>query len=349
MQPTVAFATSSDGVRIAWLSVGAGPTLVHLPGVPFSNLEGEWRIPLLQRAFARLTGNIRLVQYDGRGTGRSQREVSDVSLEAHLRDLDAVVTATGAEQVVLLGFYHSALVSIEWAARHPERVRGLILFGGTLRGWDAMRGAGTQALLSLIERDWDTFVESVTHAWLGWPDDGEGRLAAEWFRAATSPAVARATLQAASEVDVSAAARRVRCPALVLHRQGAQVIPLQLSEELASAFPNARLEILPGSSASLFFESTDEVVDRLVGFTIDPEGPPLPGSRSQRGTAPAGLSGREREVLQLVAAGESNGQIAAALGLSINTVERHVSNLYRKIDARGRAEATAWAIRHGVM
>jgi pimeloyl-ACP methyl ester carboxylesterase/DNA-binding CsgD family transcriptional regulator len=347
MQPDVQFATSTDGVRIAWVSVGAGPTLVHLPGLPFSNLEAEWRIPVLQGAFARLAERIRIVQFDGRGTGRSQREVADVSLDAHLRDVDAVIDAAGIDEVVLLGFYHSALVSIEWAARHPDRVRGLFLFGGTLRGWDAMRGPGTQALLSLIERDWDTFVESVTHAWLGWPHDQEGRLAAEWFRGSTSPAVARATLQAAGEADVSTAARRVRCPAVVLHRRDAQVIPLELSQELANALPNGRLEVVPGSSASLFFETTDDIVDRLVGFTIDPDAVPRP-LRRQRIYRPRGLSPREREVLRLLAAGESNGQIAASLGLSINTVERHVSNSYRKIDARGRAEATAWAIRNGI-
>lgn len=344
--PNVQFATSADGVRLALISVGTGPTLVHLPGLPFSNFEAEWRIPVLQRAYGRLTEGVRLVQFDGRGTGRSQREVTDVSLDAHLRDVDAVIDAAGGGEVVLLGFYHSALISIEWAARHPDRVRGLFLFGGTLRGWDAMRGPGTQALLSLIERDWDTFVESVTHAWLGWPDDEEGRLAADWFRGSTSPAVARATLQAAGEVDVSDAARHVSCPALVLHRQDAQVISLELSQELANALPEGRLEIAPGSSASLFFEGTDDVVDRLIEFTVDPAAP----ARATRvaSAGPAGLSKRERDVLRLIAAGESNGQIAAALGLSINTVERHVSNTYRKIDARGRAEATAWAIRHGV-
>jgi pimeloyl-ACP methyl ester carboxylesterase/DNA-binding CsgD family transcriptional regulator len=348
--PKVQFATAADGVRIAWASLGDGPTLVHLPGVPFSNLEGEWRVPVLQRAYERLADRIRLIQYDGRGTGRSDREVTDLSIEGHLRDLDAVVDATGSQQVVLLGFYHSVLASIEWAARHPERIRGLVLFGGTLRGWDAMRGPGTQALLSLIERDWDTFAESITHAWLGWPEGDEGRLAAEWFRGATSPAVARATLQAAGEIDVSAEAGRVRCPVLVLHRADAQVIPLQLTRALANALPTSRLEILPGSSASLFFEGADEVVDRLVDFTLDPGALAPAGRPTQRARidGAGGLSAREREVIRLLASGESNGQIAARLGLSINTVERHVSNSYRKIDARGRAEATAWAIRNGV-
>jgi len=138
---------------------------------------------------------------------------------------------------------------------------------------------------------------------------------------------------------------------LILHRADATVIPIELSEELARAMPAARLEILPGSSASLFFEDADTVVDRLVAFVRDPAGaaPPTPVSRRGSRSGPSSeLSPREVEVLRLVADGETNGQIAARLGLSINTVERHVGNVYRKIDARGRAEATAWAIRNGI-
>jgi pimeloyl-ACP methyl ester carboxylesterase/DNA-binding CsgD family transcriptional regulator len=354
--PDLATATAADGVSIAWTSFGVGPTLIHLPGVPFSNVEGEWRIPVLRQAFDELGREVRLVQYDGRGTGRSQRDVTDLSLEAYVRDLDVVVEAAGVDRVVLLGFYHSVTHAIAWAARHPERVRGLILFGGALRGWDPMRGSGTQALLSLIERDWDTFVESAAHAWLGWPAGEEGRLAAEWFRTSTTPAVARATLQAAYDIDVTEDAARVTSPALVLHRADATVIPFELSAELARALPAGRLEILPGSSASLFFEGADQVVARLVAFVRDPRAQPAMGPGGDAGpwatpttsTAVAALSPRETEVVRLIASGETNGKIAAELGISINTVERHVSNLYRKIDARGRADATAWAIRHGI-
>ena len=352
--PDLNFATAADGVSIAWSSIGSGPTLIHLPGVPFSNVEGEWRIPVLQDTFGQLGREVRLIQYDGRGTGRSQRDVTDLSLEAYVGDLEAVVEAAAVERVVLLGFYHSVTHAIAWAARHPERVRGLILFGGALRGWDPMRGSGTQALLSLIERDWDTFVESAAHAWLGWPAGDEGRLAAEWFRASTTPAVARATLQAAYDIDVTEDAARVTAPALVLHRADATVIPFELSSELARALPAGRLEILLGSSASLFFEGADQVAARLIAFVRDPLAPapatPAGHAAEPASTSPgsAGLSPRETDVLRLLAGGETNGQIAADLGISINTVERHVSNLYRKIDARGRADATAWAIRHGI-
>jgi DNA-binding CsgD family transcriptional regulator/pimeloyl-ACP methyl ester carboxylesterase len=272
-----------------------------------------------------------------------------VSLEAHLRDLDAVVKAARVQRCVLFGLYHSATHAIAWASRHPDRVRGLILFGGALRGFDQMRGPGTQALLSLIERDWDTFAESIAHAWLGWPAGAEGRLAADWFRTSTSPAMARATMEAANAIDVTADAARVECPVLVLHRAGATVIPIELSEELVRAVPDGRLEVLPGSSAGFFFDDTDQVVERLMAFVEDPAGARHAATRATARRRPSGaLSPRETEVLRLLAGGDTNGQIAVRLGLSINTVERHVANLYRKIEARGRAEATAWAIRNGV-
>jgi pimeloyl-ACP methyl ester carboxylesterase/DNA-binding CsgD family transcriptional regulator len=349
--PDLSFATSADGVSIAWTSLGSGPTLVHLPGVPFSNVEAEWRSPILRRAFTALGERIRFIQFDGRGTGRSQRDVTDLSLEAYLGDIDAVVDAARIEAVVLLGFYASAPHAIAWAARNAERIRGLVLFGGATGHGATMQAPAMRALLSLIERDWDTFVESMTHAWLGWPEGDEGRLAADVFRTSTTPAIARATLEAAAELDVTADAAQVRCPALVLHRAEAQVIPLEVSAELARELPGGRLAVIPGSSASLFFEAADLIVDRIVGFVRNPLAEPAAAAevkpaRPSRGSG--ALSPRETEVLRLLAGGDSNGQIAAQLGLSINTVERHVVNLYRKIDARGRAEATSWAIRNGV-
>ncbi len=347
MEPSLSYARTDDGVRIAWTSHGSGPTLVHLPGVPFSDAANEWRIPVLRRAFLGLADELRFVQYDGRGTGSSQRDVADLSLEGMLLDLDAVVDAAGLERFALLGFFHSVLVAIAYAARHPERVTHLVLYGGAARGWGPMSGPGTQALLSLIEQDWDTFVESIAHAWLGWGvGEEEGRLAAEWFRNATSARNARATLREASAIDVTALLGAIRCPVLVLHRRDATVIPLALSEELAARLPDARLRVIEGSSASLFFEHADDVVAEITSFIGGSDGD-TPEHRPAR-PAPHGLTPRELEVLRLIASGESNGQIAHALGLSVHTVERHVANLYRKIDARGRADATAFAIRQGL-
>ena len=362
MEPAPRRTRTNDGVQIAyWVSgTAGGPVVVLMPGVPFSNTAAEWRIPLLQRAFGQLGARTRFLQYDGRGSGQSQRDVDDLSLDAMLLDLDAVLDAERVGRVVLLGFYHSVMLALAWAARHPSRAAGLVLFGGSARGWGPMSGPGTQALLSLIDQDWDTFVESAAHAWLGWPDPEVGRLATEWFRTATTPAIARATMREASAIDVRPELPSISCPVLVLHRAGASVIPLELSRELAASLPDARLELLPGTSASLFFEDPEQVAERIATFALAPSTAapahahaerPARRSREAPGpgsAGPGGLTPRELEVLAAVAGGESNAEIAARLGISVNTVERHVSNVYRKIDARGRADATAWALRRGV-
>jgi pimeloyl-ACP methyl ester carboxylesterase/DNA-binding CsgD family transcriptional regulator len=349
MEPVVKLTRTADGVAIAYASTGSGATLVHLPGVPLSNLVADWRIPNLNRAYTALARQLRLVQHDGRGTGRSQRDVDDVSLEAMLLDLDAVVAAAGADTFALLGFYLSCILAVAYAARHPERVESLVLFGGAVRGWDLMSGSGTQALISLIERDWDTFAGSVAHAWLGWPHPVTGALGTESFHEATTPSIARQTMREASRADVSSEAAAVRCPALVLHRAGATVVPLSVSEALAAALPAGRLELLDGTSAHLFAERPDEAVQRIVRFVADPGAPATaPRGRVATSDALGGLSPRELEVLRRIANGESNMEIARHLGLSVNTVERHVTNLYRKIDARSRADAAAFAVKLGL-
>src|SRR4249919_543013 len=149
MEPRIDYTETSDRVRIAWTATGSGPVLVALPGVPFGDFAAEWRIPVLRRAYLGLADTLRVVQFDTRGSGHSQRDVADLSFDAMLLDLDAVLDAARVDRCVILGFYHSCLHAVAYAARHPERVRGLVLFGGSLRGWDAMRGPGTQALLSL--------------------------------------------------------------------------------------------------------------------------------------------------------------------------------------------------------
>jgi DNA-binding CsgD family transcriptional regulator len=115
------------------------------------------------------------------------------------------------------------------------------------------------------------------------------------------------------------------------------------------------LELLPGSSATLFFEDPDAVADRIAEFARHPttDDPP-PGAVGRQGAhlsdrhGSADLTAREEEVLAALARGDTNEEIGARLGISVNTVERHVSNVYRKIGARGRADATAWALRRGI-
>src|SRR5437667_12254735 len=225
MEPSLRYARTSDGVAIAYTLTGDGPALVWLPPFPLSNVFGQWRVPRFRDAYERLGQHLRLVLYDSRGTGHSQRDVDDLSLDAMLRDLDAVVDHAGIETFALLGYYSSAVTAIAYAARHAQRVTRLVLFGGAMRLLDAMSPPESQALVTLIDRDWDLFVDSAARAWMGWSIGAEGRLVADAFRSATTPANARAMIEAAREMDVSAEVGSVHVPSLVVHRQGEREIP----------------------------------------------------------------------------------------------------------------------------
>lgn len=351
MEPHIEYARTSDGISVAYTSFGQGPPLIVMPGVPFSNFRGEWQVPQLREAYERLGSQMRVVMYDGRGTGHSQRDVTDVSLEAMVRDLEAVMAEAGLSNAGLLASWNACPASIAFAAAYPDRVNRLALYGGSARGWTAMRARETQALLSLIERDWDVFADMAAHAWTGWSSGDAGRLTADVFRAATTPMVARATLQAVSGVDVTRLVPTIVAPALVLHRLGTFQLAIDESRSLARLFPKGRLVVVEGKSSALFLEHADKVVGVLLAFFAGLEDL-LPDDSEALGLRVAGvtaeLTRRELEVLRLLAAGETNTAIGYRLGLTVHTVERHVANTYRKLDVRGRAEASAFAVRHGL-
>ena len=352
MEPRLAYGRSADDVQIAYTDVGSGPPLVMLPNLPFSNCLAQWRVPFLREAYERLASHHRVIEFDGRGTGRSDRDIDALSLDTMLLDLEAVLGHASIDSCALYASYISCATAIAYAARHPERVTSLILFGGSARGRDAIGAPETTALLSLIERDWDVFISSALQSWLGWDAGESGRIETEVARTATTPDVARAVISMAADLDVSDELATVTAPVLVFHRRGVRQISLEVSEALVATVPNGQLCVLEGSSAALFFEDADEVLRVMLDFMGSRStGHPSDPSRRAPVRRPGGhgLTAREIDVLALLAKGETNAEIAARLGLSINTVERHVTNLYRKIDARGRADATAFAVRSGIV
>jgi DNA-binding CsgD family transcriptional regulator/pimeloyl-ACP methyl ester carboxylesterase len=354
-KPPINYARSVDGVSLAFTVAGTGPALVVVPWVPFSNIRMEWENPLLRAMYEKLERRVTVIQYDGRGTGHSQRDVRDLSLAAMVADLEAVVDRTSHKTVSLFAQYNACTNALAFAAKHPDRVKRIVVFGGAARAWDAMSAGQTQALLSLIEQDWNLFTESAALQWMGWLAGDAGRSMAEAIRAAVTPQIARATMQAASAADVTDQLSSVSAPTLVLHRRGMTQIPLEISRSLAKSLPRGHLVVLEGTQAALFAEDGDAIVGMLGDFFCDGKEPAVsamvaaePSQAAGHSRAGSGLSPREIEVLRLLASGESNGEIAQRLGISTNTIERHVANIYRKIDARGRADATAYALRHGL-
>jgi DNA-binding CsgD family transcriptional regulator/pimeloyl-ACP methyl ester carboxylesterase len=346
MNPQLRYTRTSDEVTIAYAVDGQRePTLVWLPPAPFSDVLAQYGIPLLRDVYRRMARRLRLVLYDSRGSGHSQREVADLSLDAELLDLEAVVADARLTRFALLGYYHSVPTALAYAARHPDRVTHLVLFGATARGFDAMSPAQTQALLSLIERDWDLFTDSAAHLWMGWEAGEHGRLMAEMFRGSTSPTNARAVMTASEQTDVSAELPNVTAPTLVLMSRSDRQMPSELTQAFVRSLPDGRIGLIGGNATSVFAEEPDADADLIIDFVTDAARERLPESA----TDPSGLTPREMEVLRLVAGGGTNAEIAHLLGLSVHTVERHAANLYRKVGARGRADATAYAVRRGLV
>lgn len=349
MSPTIRYATTSDGASIAFATVGEGAPVVFMPPSPFSHLEAMWAAPGQQRWFDRLSRHAQIATYDSRGTGLSDRDASSFGLPEMMRDLDAVTQRLGWRTFALCGFFNAAPVAIAFAAAHPEAVTGLVLWGGFARGED-IYPMPLPADPRVAAMYWPVILDSIARTWTAGAGD-EARETADYFRACVTPETALAALSAIRGYDVSEALPKVQAPALLLHRRDAAGQRVEVAQQLAARMPHGELVMLPGEAPSPFAGDIDGGVDAIARFlgvldTRDlPEVAASPGDASGEGP----LTARETEVLRLVAHGRANKEIAATLGLSVHTVERHLTNLYPKIGCRSRTEAAAYAINHRIV
>jgi pimeloyl-ACP methyl ester carboxylesterase len=333
-EPKIRYASTSDGVSIAFWTLGEGPSLLFTPPYPLGNIRFEWQIPGVRRFYQRLAANHTLVRYDPRGAGLSGREVSDFSLEARVGDIEAVAEKAGAARFALLGFAHMGPPAITYAVRHPERVSHLVLWYSYARYVDYVQNPRVEAARSIIERDWHLYTELEGYRATNWLGGEEARSYTEFLRQSVTPAGLRAAFDSLVGVDVTAILARVLVPTLVLHREKSDILPIGVARDLAAAIPEARLALVAGSGVSPFGEAPDAILAEIEEFLRDAE------------PHPDGLTPREVEVLRHVAEGKSNTEIGAELVLSVRTVARHITNIYAKIGAQNRSEATAYAIRN---
>jgi len=248
MEPQIRYARTTDDVGIAYWAYGSGPTLVQTPLLPFSHIEMEWQNPYLRHWYERLGKFVTVVRYDGRGTGLSQRDVRDVSLDAHVRDLEAVVDGLGPDPVALLGVFHSGPTALTYTVRNPERVSHLIPWCTYASGADYWRAPQSEGLRALRQTDYLLFLRTGAHELLGWEDDERADAFAEIMRLSVDPGMADRLLAATRDFDVGASLDGVGCPTLVLHRRNLQWLEIDLSRDLASRIPGARLAVVDGRS-----------------------------------------------------------------------------------------------------
>jgi class 3 adenylate cyclase/pimeloyl-ACP methyl ester carboxylesterase len=281
MEPRIQYAHTADGVSIAFWTLGEGMPLVHLAPLPLSHVQSEWEISEFRRWFERLAQNKKLVRYDARGCGLSDRDISDLSLDAYVRDLETVVDRLGAERFALLAVYNSGPLGIAYAARHPERVSHLILWcaRANFTGPSARPSQQDQWERLFVETTWDLYTETMVHQSVGWSEGEAAHRMAELMRNSVTPEHMQAFMDAYPNLDVAALLPEVRSPTLVLQRRQVDFPGMDVARGLASRIPDARLVVVEGESMAPFagdMEGVLATIDEFLGLetTVEPEPAP---------------------------------------------------------------------------
>jgi pimeloyl-ACP methyl ester carboxylesterase/DNA-binding CsgD family transcriptional regulator len=348
MEPRIQYASTADGVSIAYCAFGDGPLLIALPPLPFSHVQVEWLSPHQRRWYESLAARFRVIRFDPRGCGLSERVIADVSLHTLIADLNAVVRRLDLTNFSLFGYFNSGPLAIAYSVAHPESISHLMLWCAYPQGSDFSSSPRVASLRALLDKDWETYTELAAHTMFGWTENEEAHRTAAMMRECLSQESARKYFAIIRAFDVLPILPSVRMPTLVLHRENIPYPEPEVARRLAAAIPGARLALFPGNSLAPYLGCIDDILATIDDF-VSPTSvrSAVPSLRPKIGMT-ASLTPREIEVLRLIAAGRTNREISNELVLSMRTVARHITNIYGKIGARGKADATAYAIRHGL-
>ncbi len=338
----VRFCEAPDGVRIAYAVSGTGPPML-VSTCWLSHLQHDWESPVWAHFLRDIGRFVTIIRYDERGYGLSDWDVTDHSLEARIGDLEAVADHAGHDRFALMGMAQGGPPAISYAARHPERVTRL-LFYDSYAG--AMAGSiesqeELEAFAQLIKVGWGrpqhTFRRVFTSMMIPGATEEQMRWLDELQRVAASAETASNALRQRSAANCLDLLPGLDVPTLVLHSLRDQMNDFEHGRLLATRIPGARLVPLDSDNHIVLGDEPawPVLVDEVRTF-VAPDGAPAPSTD--------GLSPREREVLDLVADGRSNDEIAAALHLSVRTVERHLQNCYTKLGVHGQSARAAAAV-----
>ncbi|MFN8194519.1 MAG: alpha/beta fold hydrolase [Nocardioidaceae bacterium] len=342
----IRFCTSADGTRIAYAVHGSGPPLV-LDACWLSHLQYDWQSPVWRHYLTEFGRFATVIRFDERGHGLSDRDVDDFSAAARLADLEAVVDDAGLDRFALMAMAQGGPISIEYVARHPDRVSRLMLYGSY---------AGAQARATEEERDLDAAFEALIR--VGWerptPEfrrvftyqmipgatEEQMRWLDELQKRAVTADTAVVSRQQRNLADATRLLASLDLPTLVLHAREDHMNPFHEARYLAAHIPGARLVPLESGNHILLEDEPAWPVflQEVEQFVADDR---VAGGPAESGGDLSALSSREREVLALAARGHDNEGIATELTLSVRTVERHLQNVYLKLGLQGRNARTA--------
>ena len=282
MEPRIQYARTSDGVNIAFFTIGDGMPAIGVPPMPWTHLEAELADPDYRAWDERIAHGLTYARYDSRGSGLSDRDVSDFSLDALMLDIDAVSTRAGFETFVLVGISVGSPLAIAYAAHRPEKVTHLVLWCPFARAWEG--GGEEEASMSALRRsNWEMFTQTIAHAMVvGWDAGPQASRFARLMREAVTPEAADRIQGQITSLDVTADLPNIRCPALVIHRKGTKLPPPDVGRGVAARIPNSELVLLGGESLLPYVGDMEGVTSAIDAFLDIP----LPEVQSARTATP---------------------------------------------------------------
>jgi pimeloyl-ACP methyl ester carboxylesterase/DNA-binding CsgD family transcriptional regulator len=351
----IRFCRAPDGVRIAYAVHGSGPPMV-VDSCWLSHLQYDWQSPVWRHYLTEWGRDHTVIRFDERGHGLSDRGVTDHSLAARLGDLEAVVEDAGVDRFTLQAMAQGGPVAIAYVAKHRERVSRLVFYGSYSgqQSKDPTEAELNDTLDALIKVGWarpdSAFRRVFTSLMIPRATEEQHTWLDELQRVSTDAETARTSRRQRLAADSSALLGELDLPTLVIHSRGDRMNDFEEARYLAAGIDGAQLVALESDNhIVLEDEAAWPVYCAELRAFLAPELEPV--SDVGRGVAATAddttasdgaghlhqLSTREVEILRLAAGGLDNDAIARELTLSVRTVERHLSNIYAKLDLHGKS------------
>jgi pimeloyl-ACP methyl ester carboxylesterase/DNA-binding CsgD family transcriptional regulator len=330
--PRIRYCNTPAG-RVAYSATGAGPALLLDSGW-ITDLRGQLELFSFAAFVGRLAERFTVIRYDKPGCGLSDRDGIDLSFDGQVAAALAVADAVGAGRFRLFGASQGGQLAVAVAARHPDRVEALALYGMCASGRDLAPAEVRKSLVALVRAHWGLGLKAMAGTFVTDPTAEDLAGFTRFQRTSASAAVAARLLEVYYDTDIRDLLPAVRARTAVLHREADRGTRFELGREVAALIPGATLIPLAGSSHLFYHGDWQAVAETVTGFFTE-----------RAGSGPR-LTDREFQVAELVAEGLTNQAIARRLSVAPRTAEAHVENIRRKLEVRSRAQIAAWVTRH---
>ena len=334
---------------MAYSATGTGPALLCDTGW-ITHLRAQLELFSFGAFLEKLAERFTVIRYDKPGCGLSDRDSADLSFEGQVAAALAVADAVGAERFRLFGASQAGQLAATIAARYPDRVEAMVVYGMCANGADLAPPEVRESVVALVRAQWGLGLRALAGAFVTDLTAADMAVFTRFQRSSATAAVAARMLEVYYGTDVRALLPAVRARTAVLHREADQGTRFELGREVAALIPGATLFPLPGASHLFYHGDWPSVLEAALSFLAEPDSAEpdkaKPDGGKPDGAKPDGgkprLTGRELEVAGLIAAGLTNQAIASRLSVAPRTAESHVESIRRKLQVRSRAQIAAW-------